>query len=124
MNPNSPKGAAMQSISLTTLADEQLGAARQAASGRGAHTIHGGHQHALRQTLLALAAGRSLDEHDSPGEATLQVLWGHVRLATATQAWEGTTGDYLVIPTERHSLTALDDAAVILTVAVHSRTDR
>jgi quercetin dioxygenase-like cupin family protein len=124
MNPNSPKGAAMQSISLTTLADEQLGAARQAASGRSAHTIHGGHRHALRQTLLALAAGRSLDEHDSPGEATLQVLSGRVRLATATQAWEGTTGDYLVIPTERHSLTSLDAAAVILTVAVHSRTDR
>lgn len=124
MNPNSPKGAAMQSISLTTLADEQLRAARQAASGRSAHTIHGGHQHALRQTLLALAAGRSLDEHDNPGEATLQVLSGQVRLVTATQAWEGTTGDYLVIPTERHSLTALDDAAVILTVAVHSRTDR
>jgi quercetin dioxygenase-like cupin family protein len=124
MNQPDPKGGAMQSISLTTLAEEQLGAARQAASGRSAHTIHGGHQHALRQTLLALAAGRSLDEHDSPGEATLQVLSGHVRLATATQAWEGTTGDYLVIPTERHSLTALDDAAVILTVAVHSRTDR
>ena len=114
----------MQSISLTTLAEEQLAAARQAASGRSAHTIHGGHQHALRQTLLALAAGRSLDEHESPDEATLQVLSGHVRLATATQTWEGTTGDYLAIPTDRHSLTAVDDAAVILTVAVHSQADR
>jgi quercetin dioxygenase-like cupin family protein len=115
----------MQSISLTTLADEELVAARQAASGRSAHTIYGGHQHALRQTLLALAAGRSLDDHDSPGEATLQVLSsGHVRLATATQTGEGTTGDYLVIPTERHSLTALEDSTVILTVALHDRTDR
>jgi quercetin dioxygenase-like cupin family protein len=112
----------MQSISLTTLADEQVVAARQAASGRSAHTIHGGHRHALRQTLLALAADRSLDEHDSPGEATLQVLVGHVRIATATQTWEGTTGDYLVLPAERHSLTALDDSAVILTVALHTQT--
>ena len=114
----------MQPISLTTLADQQLNAARQAASGRSAHTIHGGHQQVLRQTLLALAAGRGLDEHEGPGEATLQVLSGHVRLATTTQSWEGTTGDYLVLPTQRHTLTALEDAVVILTVAVHSRTDR
>jgi len=114
----------MQSISLTTLADQQLGVARQAASGRSAHTIHGGRQHALRQTLLALAGGRSLEEHDSPGEATLQVLSGQVRLATASQSWAGTAGDYLVIPAERHTLTALDDAVVILTVAVGGRTDR
>jgi quercetin dioxygenase-like cupin family protein len=113
----------MQPISLPTLADQQLGAARQAASGRSAHTIHGGHQQVLRQTLLALAAGRSLDEHDSPGEASLQVLSGQVRLATATQSWEATTGDYLVLPTKRHSLTALDDSAVLLTVALHDRTD-
>ena len=113
----------MQSISLTTLADEQLAAARQAASGRSAHTIYGGHQHALRQTLLALAAGRSLDEHGSPGEATLQVLVGQVRLATAAQTWEGTTGDYLVVPAERHSLTALGDSAVILTVALRDQGD-
>jgi quercetin dioxygenase-like cupin family protein len=54
----------------------------------------------------------------------LQVLSGHVRLATATQTWEGTTGDYLAIPAERHSLTALDDSAVILTVALHGWADR
>ncbi len=113
----------MQSISLTALADEQLLAARQAAGGRSAHTIHGGHQHVLRQTLLALAAGHSLDDHDSPGEATLQVLVGRVRLTTGTQTWEGTSGDYLVIPTERHSLTALDDSVALLTVALYGRAD-
>jgi quercetin dioxygenase-like cupin family protein len=123
MTRQASKGGTMQPISLTTLADQQLNAARQAASGRSAHTIHGGHEHALRQTLLALAAGRSLDEHDSPGEATLQVLVGHVRLATATQTWKGTAGDYLVIPAEQHSLTALDDSAVILTVALHDQAD-
>lgn len=111
----------MQSISLTTLADEQLRVARHAASGRSAHTIHGGQRQALRQTLLALAAGRSLDDHDNPGEATLQVLIGRVRLATATETWEGTTGDHLAIPAERHSLTALDDSALVLTVALHDQ---
>ncbi|WP_113699710.1 cupin domain-containing protein [Nonomuraea lactucae] len=109
----------MQSISLNTLASEHLTAARSAASGRSARTVHGGHQHSLRQTLLALAAGRGLDEHESPGEATLLVLRGRVRLATGQDTWEGTAGDYVVIPAERHSLTAIDDSAVLLSVAVH-----
>ncbi|MDW5326159.1 cupin domain-containing protein [Plantactinospora sp. KLBMP9567] len=107
----------MQSISLTTLLDAQLTAARESSSGRSARTVHGGHGHALRQTLLALAAGQSLADHDNPGEATLQVLCGRVRLPTAADAWEGTAGDYLVIPPERHGLTAIDDSAVLLTVA-------
>jgi quercetin dioxygenase-like cupin family protein len=123
MNQPAQKGDAMQSISLTALADQQLSAARQAASGRSAHTVYGGGQHALRQTLLALAAGHSLDEHDSPGEATLQVLAGRVRLTTGTRTWEGSRGDYLVIPGERHSLTAIDDAVALLTVALHGPAD-
>jgi len=86
----------MQSISLTTLAGEHLAAARRATSGRCARIIHGVRENALRQTLLALAAGR-LDGHDNPGEATLQVLRGHVRLATSRDSWKGRAGDYLVI---------------------------
>jgi quercetin dioxygenase-like cupin family protein len=31
----------------------------------------------LRQTVIALAAGQTLDEHENPGEATLHVLHGH-----------------------------------------------
>ena len=111
----------MQSTSLTTLAAERLAAAREAASGRSAQAIYGGHDHALRQTLLALAAGQELAEHESPGEATLQVLHGRVRLATADDVWEGGAGDYVVIPSARHSLTAIEDAAVILTVVAGSR---
>jgi quercetin dioxygenase-like cupin family protein len=106
----------MQSISLTTLVGEHLAAARRATSGRSARTIHGGRKNALRQTLLVLAAGRRLDGHDNPGEATLQVLRGHVRLATSRDTWEGTAGDYLVIPPERHDLTAIEHSAVLLTV--------
>lgn len=107
----------MLALSLVNLASEQIAAARAASSGRSAHTVHGGHQHHLRQTLFALAAGRSLGEHDSPGEATLYVLSGHVRLATATQTWDASVGDYLIIPPQRHNLTAIDDSAVLLTVA-------
>ena len=57
-----------------------------------------------------------------PGETTLQVLRGQVRLSTADETWEGAAGDYLVIPRERHGLHADEDAVVLLTVLADSRT--
>ena len=77
----------------------------------------GGHDHRLRQTLIALTSGEELGEHDGPGEATLHVLEGGVRLTTATDSIELSVGDWTVIPDERHSLHALEDCAVLLTVA-------
>ena len=106
----------MQSISLTSLASEKLAEAQQSHSGRAAHTIHGGHAHELRQTVLALLAGRDLSDHDNPGEATLQVLQGHVRLTTGGDAWDGKAGDYVAIPLERHGLHAIEDSVIMLTV--------
>lgn len=106
----------MDILSLTALADEQIHAARASSAGRSAHTIHGGRGHALRQTVLALAGGRSLGEHESPGEATLHVLAGRVRLSAGDASWEGTPGDYLVLPPARHDLAAIDDSAVLLSV--------
>ena len=106
----------MESISLTSLAAEQLTAAQKAHSGRAAHTIHGGHALELRQTLVALVAGQQLHEHESPGEATLQVLEGHVRLTAGDEAWEGKTGDYVTIPPRRHALESIEDSVVMLTV--------
>ena len=47
--------------SLTALAREQLELALAASSGRSAHTVFGGSEHHLRQTLIALAAGRMLE---------------------------------------------------------------
>jgi quercetin dioxygenase-like cupin family protein len=111
------KDLSMDVTFLTVLAEEQLTAARQTHSGRAARTVHGGHEHALRQTVLALLAGHELAEHDSPGEATLQVLRGRVRLTTTTgDAWEGAVGDQVTIPPERHALAAVEDSAVLLTV--------
>ena len=106
----------MEKISLTALARQHLETARAATSGRSAHTVYGGHEHSLRQTLLALTAGNGLDEHESPGEATVQVLQGRVRLTTAEAGWEGSAGDHLVVPRVRHGLSALEDSVILLTV--------
>lgn len=111
----------MESVSLTQLGTEHLEAARASRAGRSAATIHGGHDHMLRQTLIALVGGTELGEHNSPGQATLQVLQGRVRVSTVDDNWEGGPGDLLVIPPERHNLHADEDSVVLLTVLADSR---
>jgi quercetin dioxygenase-like cupin family protein len=111
----------MQWISLMAVVDDQLARARQSTSGRSAQTIYGGHDHLLRQTVIAILAGTELGEHLSPGEATLQVLEGTVKVNAGTDSWEGAVGDFLPIPPGRHSIDALEDSAVLLTVRADSR---
>ncbi|OBA97732.1 LuxR family transcriptional regulator [Mycobacteriaceae bacterium 1482268.1] len=106
----------MNKVSLTALAREQLEIARATNSGRSSHTVYGGHEHSLRQTLIALKAGCGLDDHESPGEATLHVLNGRVRITNAEVHWDGRPGDHIVIPLSRHGLQAIEDSAVLLTV--------
>jgi quercetin dioxygenase-like cupin family protein len=110
----------MGKSSLTALARQQLIIAREASSGRSASTVYGGHEHTLRQTLIVLVAGRRLDEHENPGEATVHVLLGRVRLSSGDLAWDGSDGDLIVVPDARHALEALEDCAVLLTVAKHN----
>lgn len=106
----------MDTFSLTALADDHLRRAREGAAGRSADTLHGGHDHRLRQTLIALLGGQGLEEHESPGEATLQVVRGRVRLVAGTASQELADGDLVAIPPSRHSLEALADSVVLLTV--------
>lgn len=110
----------MESRSLTELGERTLADAKESSAGRAAVTIYGGQQHDMRQTVIALTAGSKLHEHDSPGEATLQVLAGDVRLITAEDRWEGGVGDHLTIPAMRHELEATSDTVVLLTVATRA----
>lgn len=107
----------MEKKSLTALVRTQLQIAGEASSGRSAQTVYGGHEHVLRQTVIALNAGFILDEHENPGEATVYVLKGRVRLVAEEHTWEGSAGDLLIVPQARHSVEAVEDSAVLLTVA-------
>ncbi len=106
----------MQKISLEALARQLRQTAGSNGSGRAADTVHGGHEKALRQTVVALVAGQALAEHENPGEATVLVLDGRVRLVAGEDSWEGRRGDLLLIPPTRHRLEAMADATVLLTV--------
>lgn len=111
----------MNSISLETLGSTQLDLARQASSGRASHTVNGGHDHVMRQTVIALTAGQQLAEHENPGEATLQVIDGHIRLIAGSDSAELTAGGYLVIPDGRHAVEAVTDSVILLTAVPRSR---
>jgi quercetin dioxygenase-like cupin family protein len=106
-----------QKISLEALVREQLGLAAGAAGGRAAHTVYGGHEKVLRQTIIAMISGSELSEHENPGEATVLVLHGRVRLSAGDLAWDGSRGDLITVPDARHRLEALEDSALLLTVA-------
>jgi quercetin dioxygenase-like cupin family protein len=107
----------MQKLSLEALVRRLLEQAAGANGSRSADTVYGGHEHVLRQTIIAMIEGAVLAEHENPGEATVQVLRGRVRLSAGAQSWEGRTGDLIIVPESRHSLEALEDSAVLLTVA-------
>lgn len=110
----------MQKKSLDALAREQLELARRSSAARSATTVVGGHEHAMRQTVIALCAGAELAEHENPGEATIQVLTGRVELQVGDDSWQGRSGDLITIPDARHTLLAHEDAVVLLTAVPRS----
>jgi len=113
----------METIALDQLGEKVLAEAQSASSGRYAVTIHGGHVNSLRQTLIGVAAGRTLNEHENTGEVTLQLIRGRARVVAASAASDLVPGDYVVIPLQWDSFEALEDTVVLLTAAVQGRPD-
>ena len=91
-----------------------------------AHSAHNGHASRLlvggerqRAVLMALTAGSSLSEHESPPAATFQVVAGRARLyAVEGDDWLVAAGDLVAIPGSRHGVVAVEDSVILLTVAL------
>ena len=98
---------------MLTVAQAQMRTARTNDSGRSAATVYKGER--LSHTVVALTSGSELSEHDNPGEATMQVLLGHIELASGNDIWECRAGNMIVVPQARHSVKALTDSAFLLT---------
>jgi quercetin dioxygenase-like cupin family protein len=107
-------------IDVHALARKLLEEATAAGAGRAArtlpHPVDG-----LRQTVIALRGGEGLNEHESPGPASLLVIQGRVRLVAGERTIEMDTHVFSPIPDMRHSLQADEDSVVLLSVAVPDR---
>jgi quercetin dioxygenase-like cupin family protein len=99
---------------LGAIAEEHAALAAASPHGRSAHLLL--HDGVLRQTVIALTAGSTLDEHNAPVAASLQVLHGRVSLTIAGRRQEVAAGELHGIPQERHGLLAHVDSVVLLTV--------
>jgi quercetin dioxygenase-like cupin family protein len=109
----------MDVASINALAENQLGIATTADSGRSSATVYGRSGARLRQTIIALAAGRVLGEHKSPGDASVLCLHGRVRLRAGESQAELGPGDLVAVPPQRHDLEAVESSVILLTVALH-----
>ena len=106
----------MEPLSLDELITDLFARAQDGQAGRAAHNLLAGREHPLSQTVIAIRGGHGLAEHDSPGEATLQVLRGRVTFTAGSGSCDLTAGDFLPIPRERHSVDALEDSVLLLSV--------
>jgi quercetin dioxygenase-like cupin family protein len=72
----------------------------------------------LRVVLMALKAGSRIPEHKANGRICVQVLSGHIRLNASGRAFDLLPGSLLALDERApHDLEALDESAVLLTIA-------
>lgn len=93
---------------------------RELKSGHTARTLvkHG----SVRIVLVALKAGATVPEHQTDGRVSIHAIRGHVRVRVGGIAFDLPAGRLLTLdPGERHDVQALDDSAVLLTIAMAER---
>lgn len=103
-------------VQVTELATELMNDAKQHHSQRSSRTLVAGTSQ--RATVIGLGQGAELSRHESPPAATVQVLAGRVVLHTTDREWSLGPGEWLTVPVERHGVRAVEDAALLLTVAL------
>lgn len=107
----------MEITDLERLADQMLVQARHDDAGRHTRNVEAGERGVLTHTLITLRGGVELSEHETPGVSSLHVLRGRVRFVSTEGDAELAAGQLLALPLGRHRLEALEDSALLLTVA-------
>jgi quercetin dioxygenase-like cupin family protein len=98
---------------VAALTEEYATAASSAPHGRSAELVL--KDGPLRQSVLGLAEGAELAEHDSPPAGSVLVLKGSIEIVSGTETLTLETGMLAEVPRERHSVRAVVDSAFLLT---------
>lgn len=98
---------------LSALAYEHLQAAREGERGRSAELLL--HDGELRQSIIALTEGSLMPDHNSPPAGSIQVLVGRIRVTSDEDQRDIRAGELWLLTHQRHEVTALEDAAFLLT---------
>ncbi|MEU3191395.1 cupin [Streptomyces sp. NPDC006992] len=98
---------------VTALAAEHLALARKDPHGRSAYLFL--HDGPLRQSVIALTEGSSLEEHNTPPAASVHVLQGSIRLTEGSADQDVAAGQIQRVPHLRHGVLALEDTVFVLT---------
>lgn len=110
----------MRAIGLNELAEQLLALARAEPGGRVARTVHGDCNMSLRQMVVAWAGGRHAADYQAGGDATVQVIRGRLRITVAGVPTVLKSGDLVDVPPQPHSVEALEDSVLLVTVDVRS----
>lgn len=72
----------------------------------------------FRVSLIAIKAGRRIEEHQNPGRISIQPIAGHIRMHALGTVFDLPNGKILVLDRAvRHDVEAVDDSAFLLTVS-------
>jgi quercetin dioxygenase-like cupin family protein len=72
----------------------------------------------LRVVLIALQREARMPEHQTEGRLSLHVIAGHVQVRAAGRTFNLTRGGLVTLdPAIRHDVRAIDESAILLTIA-------
>ena len=109
---------------LTETAADLSVVARTHREGRSSVSLHEGESCVLRQTLMVLLEGQSMELEHPPVEGWILILEGELRLQFDGQPNEDVdvlAGSLIQLPHESTTVTASGDSVILLTVAMGDR---
>lgn len=72
----------------------------------------------FRVLLISMEAAAGMKEHHVDGTSSVQVLKGHIRYSTHSQAYELQAGSLITLSASiKHAVEAIDDSVFLLTIS-------